>query len=35
MRLPGDVVFSLGALVMAVDFLAKLMRRTGPDAATA
>jgi len=29
MRLPGDVVFSLGALIMAWDFLRKLMRPSG------
>ena len=30
MRLPGDVVFSLGALVMAWDFIDKLRRRPNP-----
>jgi nitric oxide reductase subunit B len=33
MRLPGDVVFSLGTLIMAVDFLAKLRKRPGADVA--
>jgi nitric oxide reductase subunit B len=35
MRLPGDVVFSLGAVIMAWDFLRKLMRPAGtvPEAA--
>lgn len=27
MRLPGDVVFSAGALLMAWDFLSKLLKR--------
>jgi len=35
MRLPGDVVFSLGTLIMGVDFLAKLMKRPGVDAVAA
>ena len=29
MRLPGDVVFSAGGLIMGWDFLVKLMRPTG------
>jgi hypothetical protein len=29
MRLPGDVVFSVGGLIMGWDFLAKLMRLAG------
>jgi nitric oxide reductase subunit B len=29
MRMPGDVVFSVGALVMAWDFLVKLRRPRG------
>jgi len=33
MRLPGDVVFSLGTLIMAVDFIAKLRKRPGADVA--
>jgi hypothetical protein len=31
MRLPGDVVFSLGAVIMAWDFLRKLMRPAGSE----
>jgi nitric oxide reductase subunit B len=33
MRLPGDVVFSLGTLIMAFDFIAKLRKRPGADVA--
>ena len=29
MRLPRDVVFSIGGLIMGWDFIAKLMRPTG------
>jgi hypothetical protein len=29
MRLPGDVVFSIGGLIMGWDFIAKLMRPAG------
>jgi nitric oxide reductase subunit B len=32
MRLPGDVVFSFGALLMGWDFLAKLMQPRGTTA---
>jgi nitric oxide reductase subunit B len=32
MRLPGDVVFSIGTLIMVWDFLRKLMRPTGSSA---
>ncbi|HTK71987.1 MAG TPA: cbb3-type cytochrome c oxidase subunit I [Croceibacterium sp.] len=37
MRLPGDVVFSVGTLIMAWDFLAKLLRKPGaaPEATAA
>jgi nitric oxide reductase large subunit len=30
MRLPGDVVFSIGTLIMCWDFVAKLMRKPAP-----
>jgi nitric oxide reductase large subunit len=29
MRMPGDIVFSLGAVLMAWDFLVKLRRPAG------
>jgi nitric oxide reductase subunit B len=29
MRMPGDIVFSVGALIMAWDFLVKLRRPRG------
>jgi nitric oxide reductase subunit B len=32
MRLPGDIVFSVGTLIMAWDFLVKLRRAPGGDA---
>jgi nitric oxide reductase subunit B len=37
MRLPGDVVFSVGTLIMAWDFLVKLLRKPGaaPEATAA
>jgi hypothetical protein len=31
MRLPGDVVFSLGSLLMAWDFIVKLWASPGSD----
>jgi hypothetical protein len=34
MRMPGDIVFSVGALIMGWDFIVKLRRAAGTVALT-